>query len=326
MELLRAREAKPSFARIEALVAAAPTRSLKAIPLFTKVFGSLLGIGVTGAIFLMNSSQAPRKNIPLARSRVETNSRYAGPSPHLKFSEQNKILVAQSAASRLHIRGSSASAHTADSALPLISCQVSNSIISLTPIARDTRPLPSIALVDSEREHYFFATIGGTLSQQFSSNVAFRQFSFSDAFFGMGYAVSQNSSIRILGGEEIFAISQNGYYVTYHDTTFIHNGTPYANIIGEVHPTAGSAIARVYWLGASYRYTFGEETRAIRPFAELTVAGSTNGFLSHQSLGAELNATSRMELDLLFEASELLPQNSSWLPKAGLSAEIAYRW
>jgi hypothetical protein len=97
-------------------------------------------------------------------------------------------------------------------------------------------------------------------------------------------------------------------------------------VIGVIQSTNIPVLTRVYWLGASYRYTLGDEATAIRPFAELMAGGSTNGFLSHQSLGAEFTAASRIDLDLLFEASELLPQNSTWLTKAGFAAAVSYRW
>jgi hypothetical protein len=35
---------------------------------------------------------------------------------------------------------------------------------------------------------------------------------------------------------------------------------------------------------------------------------------------------SRIDFDLLFQASELLPPGSTWLTKVGFSAELAYRW
>jgi len=54
--------------------------------------------------------------------------------------------------------------------------------------------------------------------------------------------------------------------------------------------------------------------------------GSTDGFLTHQSIGAEFVASSNIDLDLLFEASELIPQNSGWLTKAGFSAAVSYCW
>ncbi|HET6401192.1 MAG TPA: hypothetical protein VFH95_07305 [Candidatus Kapabacteria bacterium] len=177
-------------------------------------------------------------------------------------------------------------------------------------------------------ERNFFATVGGALSQQFSSNVSYRRTSFSDAFLALGYSLSQNSSVRILAGEETFNMpsTTTTNSISFHDTTFVHDGQTYQNVLGELQSANIPILTRAYWLGASYRYTLGDAATAIRPFAEVMAGGSTDGFLTHQSLGAEFSAASSIDLDLLFEASELLPQNSGWLTKAGFAAALSYRW
>ena len=337
IELLRSREAFPSFVRMEALVAGAPIRDLKTIPFFAKVFGSLLGIGVIGAAFWTHTSKAPLNETPLSRGRVETNSpKYAVSQPPPKFAAHNIIRVRESSTSRFQIPsrspipGSSASAHAADSELLRASSPLPNTVIVPSPIAHDTRPASSIAIADPEKgsNSNFCVTLGGTLSQQFSSNSSYRQTSFSDAFLGVGYDLSQNSSVRILAGEEAFNTPSNTTTnsISFHDTTFVHNGQTYQNVIGGIQSANVPVLTRVYWLGASYRFTLGDDASAIRPFAEVMAGGSTDGFLTHQSLGAEFTVTNTIDLDLLFDASELLPQNSTWLTKAGFAAELSYRW
>ena len=168
----------------------------------------------------------------------------------------------------------------------------------------------------------FVATFGGAVSREFTA--PYQQTSFTDAFFGIGYSFSPNSSVRVLTGEEVFSAPSSTITnsITFHDTTI----SSYHNVLGEIQSTDPPALTRVYWLGASYRYTLGDLTNAIRPFAEVMAGGSTDGFLTHQSIGAEFIATSNIDLDLLLEASELIPQNSGWLTKAGFSAAVSYCW
>jgi hypothetical protein len=329
--LLRSREARPSFARVEALIAATPTRNLSAVPFFAKTFSSLFVIGVIGTALWMLTSKAPHNKIPQSRSGIEVNSSEYSIQPQFpKFATRHKIRLLGIASPGFPILGSSASEHIADSELSLASVPLPNIVIAHSPITHNTLPVASITIADSEKESKsnFFVMVSGTISQQVSTNAAFRQLSFSDAFLGIGYSLSQHASIRVLAGEEEFNAPSNTTTnsISFRDTTFVHNGQSYQNVIGEVQSTNLPVLTRVFWLGASDRYTLGDEASPIHPFGELMAGGSTDGFLTHQSLGAEWTLGSRIDFDLLFQASELLPPGSTWLTKVGFSAELAYRW
>jgi len=207
-------------------------------------------------------------------------------------------------------------------------CPARTPTVLFQRIAADTHPISAIALPDSVHgsEGVLFATFGGAIAEQLSTNALFRQLSFTDAFVGAGYLLSQNSSVRVLAGEETFALSSTTQTISYQDTMFVHNGQSYANIIGEVQTSAGATSVRTYWLGASYRYSLGDAASFLRPFGEVMAGGATYGFISHQSLGAELASTSHVNVDVMLGLSELLPQGSSWLTKAGFAASISYRW
>ncbi len=331
---LRTREARPPFVRMAELIATTPARKPIAIPLFAKFLGAIvLGGAIAAGIFL----QSRRGDIKIAG---DVSHRSANFSRSIKF--QRNGIIAHNSFGTLPDSAPTTSATRASNSSSIVLSGLHDSVEEEYPIyaridaresaitfptqTHDTPPAAPIAFHDSDSEnpHYFFATVGGAITQQFSSNSLFRQFSFSDAFAGVGYHLSQNSSVHVLGGEEVFALSQNSYYVTYHDTTFYHNGTPYPNIIGQVNPTAGSTLTRVYWLGASYRYSFA--SGSVRPFAEVMAGGSSDGVITHQSVGAELSITDNIGLGLLLHADELLPQNSVWLTKAGFAAALSYAW
>jgi hypothetical protein len=212
-----------------------------------------------------------------------------------------------------------------DNAIPTLHpCAIREQVSSNQPVAANTHLSSIITIPSSDVASMgsFFATFSGAVSQQYTA--PYQQTSFTDAFLGVGYSFSPNSSVRILVGEEVFSApsSTTTNSISFHDTTI----SSYHNVLGEIQSTDPPAFMRVYSLGASYRYTLGDLTNAIRPFAEVMAGGSTDGFLTHQSIGAEFIATSNIDLDLLFEASELIPQNSGWLTKAGFSAAVSYAW
>jgi len=210
--------------------------------------------------------------------------------------------------------------------------QIRNCIVTSRPIeARsitDTHPLPLIQTDDSaiHNENYFFALVCGVLSQQLSANAAFRAFSYSDAFIGAGYALSDHSSLRIIVAEEVFALPATVNTISFHDTAFVHEGQSYDNLIGEVHTTSSAAQTRVYSIGISYRYILGAYDANIRPFGELFAGGSTTGLLTRGEIGIEMAASSNLHLDVQAMMSELLTQRSSWLLKSSFAASISYRW
>ena len=169
----------------------------------------------------------------------------------------------------------------------------------------------------------FFALLGGALSQQFSSDALLRQLSLTDAFAGIGYTLSEHLALRLLGGEEVFAFSSGTQSISYRDTIFVHDGQAYHNVIGEIRTTPTATNQRVDWLGGSVQYSFGE---GLRPLAEITIAGSTNGLLTRQSCGVELTITDKLDLAMLAQLSELLPQGTAWLTKVGASASLSFRF
>jgi hypothetical protein len=346
LNVLRTREARPPFTEMARLVAAAPTRSQTAIPLYAKFAGALaiggmIGVGAWVLSAKFHAAAMPRTSSPvklgysfLPRESYGSNGSFEsyGSLPpkftHAKSNEPAVIPFTEVEAPALHDNQQSPVLPADNAVSPVIACAIREQVVSLQPIAADTRHISPIATPTSEQESAgsFFSTLGGTISQQFSAE--FRQTSFSDAFLGVGYSFSSNSSVRILAGEEVFSTpsSTTTNSISFHDTTFVHDGQSYQNVLGEIQSQNPPSLTRIYWLGASFRYTLGDLSNAIRPFAEAMAGGSTDGFLTHQSLGAEFTVTNNIDLDLLFEASELLPQNSSWLTKAGFSAAMSYQW
>ena len=337
LNVLRTREPRPPFSEMARLVVNAPARSPAVIPLYAKFAGALAigGIIVAGSLVLLakfHPVDAPTKN-NLANANSPTLSHKSYPShgsfvslaPQFTHARTNKSNITNSTGAKapvLHIVSDDSMA------LPIPQCAISEQAFLFPYTAADARLISPIAIPphDQETMGSFFSMLGGAISRQF--NAPFQQTSFSDAFLGVGYSFSSNSSVRMLAGEEVFSApsSTTTNSISFHDTTFVHNGQSYQNVLGEIQSVNPAALTRVYWLGASYRYTLGDVSNTIHPFAELMAGGSTDGFLTHQSLGAEFTATSNIDLDLLFEASELIPQNSSWLTKAGFSAAVSYCW
>ncbi len=354
LQVLRTREARPPFAEMARLVANAPSRSAAAVPLFAKFAGVLCigGVLAAGAWVLSGkfvTTEVPAKNnlVNASSSQLsneshgsyESHKSYGSLSPKLIHAKTNKLQFANSTGAEapvlhdsalvLHNSSSPLSvANDENSILPIHTCVIVEQPTSIQLIAEDTHPIPPITIPSSDEPNMgsFFSTLGGAISRQF--NAPFQQTSFDDAFLGMGYNFSPHSSIRVLAGEEVFSApsSTTTNSISFRDTTFVHDGQSYQNVLGEIQGADPPTLMRVYWLGASYRYTIGYLSNAIRPFAEVMAGGSTDGFLTHQSLGAEFIASSNIDLDLLFEASELVPQNSGWLTKAGFSAAVSYCW
>ena len=149
-----------------------------------------------------------------------------------------------------------------------------------------------------------------------------------DAFLGIAYLASEHSSFRILAGEDNFIVpsSKTTNSISFHDTTFAHGGQPYQNVLGEIQSVSTPTPERAYWLGASYRVTLDDEMNAMRPFAEFLAGGSSAGFLSRQSVGAELRLPNLFDLDLGFTTSELLPPSGTWLTKAAFCVAVSSGW
>jgi hypothetical protein len=327
LNVLRIREAHPPFSEMARLVANAPSRSASAIPLYAKFAGALLLGGMVAAGSWVLSAKHPAAEMPHTRSAVNVGSSFLAAksygSLHSTFSHarSNKSIFRSftepfdklrtgSEGSVLHDQQGSSVLHATNndsSFLPIHACNIQEQQASIQPVAEKARPIPPIAIPSPDQENTgsFFSTLGGAISQQLSSSAPFRQTSFSDAFLGVGYSLSPNASLRVLAGEEVFSApsSTTTNSISFHDTTF----NSYQNVIGEIQSVNIPTLTRVYWLGASYRYTMGDLSNAIRPFAEVMASNSIN-------------------LDLLFEASELVPQNSGWLTKAGFSAAVSYCW
>ncbi len=352
LHVLRTREARPPFAEMARLVANAPARSAAVIPLYAKFAGALCIGGVLAAGAWELSGKYPAAEMPYTGNPVNTGSSllsresheshgsyeshksYGSLSPKLIHAKTNKLQFANSTEAEASVLQDLIpalhAANEGNQSLAISYCAMREQASSIQPIGENTDLISPITIPSSDEASTgsFFSMLGGAISQQVSSNSGFRQTSFSDAFLGIGYSLSQNTSIRVLAGEEVFSAPSNTTTnsISFHDTTFVHDGQPYPNVLGEINSVTPPALTRVYWLGASYRYMLGDLSNAIRPFAEVMAGGSTEGFLTHQSLGAEFAATSSIDLDLLFEASELIPQNSGWLTKAGFSAAVSYCW
>jgi hypothetical protein len=346
LHTLRTREARPPFSEMARLVANAPARSAAAIPLYAKLAGVLAigGMLAVGAWVLSAKYRATatiKNNLVNASSSQLTHESYGSYASHVSYgSLSEKVVHASSIRSNFAnstgaeapvLHDSAPALHAANddnSFLPIHPCTIREQAATPHSIAEDLHANAPIAIPSSDQPKIgnLFSTIGGAIAQQFGA--PYQQTSFTDAFLGIGYNFSQNSSVRLLAGEEVFSAPSSTITksISFTDTTFVHDGQSYQNVLGEIQSVDPPALTRVYWLGASYRYTMGDLSNAIRPFAEVMAGGSTDGFLTHQSLGAEFIATSNIDLDLLFEASELIPQNSSWLTKAGFSAAVSYCW
>ncbi|GEM_PF-3093202 len=349
IEVLRTRAARPAFARTVELVAGTSSRTTTPITLFTKIFGAVVLGGIIGiAAWTMNKSpitdmfQQSRseavKGGTVATSGQAFSASIKRSAKPWKIQRDDvtkrelyrPVSTARSIASSgslTEIVGNPSRRSGSDSAVnnTTVLHRIADERVASLPLAlRDTRPVMFIAGQNSVKnnENNFSAIVGGAIAQQSSVNTTFRQVSFTDAFLGIGYTFSRNSSIRLLGGEEVFALPSAIPTVSYHDTTFVHDGASYSNVIGELQAEATGT--RIYWLGASYRYTIGESS--VRPFAEILAAGSTGGFLSHQSLGTEFFVSENADINLLLEGSELRSQSSGWYSKLGLASEIVYRW
>ncbi len=347
LNVLRTRKAQPPFAEMASLVAAAPARSPVAFPLFAKFAGALLLCGVLAAGAWMLSAKYPAVEMPRASNAVKMGSSflsqesrgtyrsdvsYGTHSPKFVYAKNNSSQFANFAepkASVQHDQQGSSVPHPAnndDPIMPLQPCTIRVQTASIQPIAGNSRPIPPIAIPVSEQASTgsFFSTLGSAVSQQFSSNAAFRQNSFTDAFIGVGYVISQHASLRVLVGEDVFMAPSKTTTnsIVFHDTII----NSFQNVIGEIQSVNTPALTRAFWLGGSYRFTAGDVSNVFRPFAEIMAGGSSDGFLTHQSLGAEFIATNDIDFDLLLEASELLPQYSGWLTKAGFSAAMTYHW
>jgi hypothetical protein len=340
LQVLRAREARPPFSEIARLVANAPVRNATAIPLYAK-FATTLAIGgiiAAGAWVFSANYHAPE--MPHAGNPVNSGSSYQSQAPHQSYgSLAPKFVLTKSTKSNVANVTVSFDKRSAGSKAPLLHasnednpaqpiqpCPIRELTSAIPPIGSSMASTPLIGVPRSTMEAMgnIIITVGGAVGEQFSANAAYRQLSFSDAFLGVGYTFSQNACVRLLAGEEVFSVpsSVTTNSISFHDTTI----SSYQNVLGEIQSVDPPALMRVYWLGASYRYTIGDLSNAIRPFAEVMAGGSTDGFLTHQSIGAEFVASSNIDLDLLFEASELIPQNSGWLTKAGFSAAVSYCW
>jgi hypothetical protein len=339
LNVLRTREPRPPFSEMARLVARAPSRSPAAIPLYAKFAGALVVGGIIAAGSLMLSAKHHAAEMPRASNPVKAGSSFLSPESYRSYESYGSlsripVLVGSNKSQLTNSIGAETPAlHAANNDRPvsaILPCAMREQVASMPALAINAHPIAPIAIPSTDHSNTgsFFSMLGGAISQQLSSNAGFRQTSFSDAFLGIGYSLSQNASLRVLAGEEVFSAPSNTTTnsISFHDTTFVHDGQPYQNVLGEIQSVNAPSLMRVYWLGASYRYTIGDLSNIIRPFAEVMAGGSTDGFLTHQSLGAEFTASSAINLDLLFEGSELMPQNSGWLMKAGFSAAVSYCW
>jgi hypothetical protein len=328
---LRSREAQPAFSRVAALVERGPVRSsARFVPAAV-----VLLLGTTAAVLWMVAGHPAREDglnglhgrdgrnglhgrdgqqgveTPIVPSKPRAHAALAEPvSPaHLGF---------------LRPFSPSSPLSPSDSSPVLHACAVAALAPATAALSKDIprdQPISLPEQTEADASH-FFAFLGGALSQQFSSDALLRQLSLTDAYAGIGYTLSEHIALRLLGGEEVFAFSSVTQSISYRDTIFVHEGQAYHNVIGELRTTPTATNQRVDWLGGSVQYSFGE---GVRPLAEITIAGSTNGLLTRQSCGVELTITDKLDLAILAQLSELLPQGGAWLTKAEVSAALSFR-
>ncbi len=357
-QVLRTREARPSFEQIVQLVASAETRDRSLMPFYARlvgpfVLGSIMAAGAW-ALFTPQGGSNASRIVPIRAAisvRVSASSLPSVPAPttelvsgsDMRFVSTNVIesgknvkngtqIIHKQIIEPISVIQSDApseivipQANVGDINAPLSTCNVRQQASSIHPIRYEDQPAPiAIPSSDEELTEDLFVTLGGAISQQLGTNTQFHQTSFSDAFLGIGYAFTANSSVRLLVGEEAFSepSSLTTGTIVFYDTIL---GSSH-DVIGMERNSNTPILTRICWLGGSYRYTLGDESSVLRPFAEVMAGGSTDGFLTHQSIGAEFITSNSINFDLLFETSELLPLNSSWLTKAGISAAMQFRW
>ncbi len=334
-EVLRTRKPRPPFEQMAQLIAFASPRPAAAFPLYAKLFGPFVlgGILTAGSWSLLARHHDSHQPFAQYQTNSATTSLPEAPLPQERQKANELVLAMPNRVTSNPVSDDlsvSKPELVADSAIGnhtifranMLPARVQPAAIGSQGI--QIAPNPHIYALDSDDDAAspWFITIGGAAARQFSLNSSYTQTSFTDGFLGAGYRLSTNSSIRILAGEDVFVTpaSTTTKSISFHDTVI----GSYQNVIGELQSQSAPTESRAYWLGASYRYTLGDG--GIRPFAEVMAGAATAGFLTHQSLGAELAATNNIDLDLLFQTSELLPLNSSWLTKAGMSAELEFRW
>lgn len=202
-------------------------------------------------------------------------------------------------------------------------CVIENSPFISQPKNNMAKPK---LLLNSNRdeESNFFMDAGGALSNQFSSNSQLRQTSFTDAFLGIGYQLSPNSSFKLLGGEEVFMVpgSTTINTITFTDTVLVHDSVKYQNVIGQIQSTNQPGAVRTYWIGGSYRYTL--TAMNLEPYAEIFGGTATQGGIAGASIGLTLFETYPISLDAAAFYHALFPVSGPTLTKFGANIELQY--
>jgi len=267
LNVLRTREPRPPFSEMARLVANAPARSMAAIPLHEKLAGAVAILGVVASGVWLLSARLHAVTVPARNDLVNAGASYlpresyGSDVAHESYgSLSSKFAPAKRNTSQFanstEPEGSVLHPVNDDNAiLTLHSCAIREQVSSIQPVAANTHLSSIITIPSSDVASMgsFFATFGGAVSQQFTA--PYQQTSFTDAFLGVGYSISPNSSLRMLIGEEVFSVpsSTTTNSISFHDTTFVNNGQSSQNVLGEIKSVDPPALMRVYWLGAIYR-------------------------------------------------------------------------
>ena len=331
--LLRRRRVRPPFERMEELLSTARPGGF-AFPRFGIAAGALLGVMVFAVAFLLlaRTSSPDRAGIAgrqaeVTMKNVEREAEPISASGAASWAQRPRAsLVRLHSGNTEEVKNIPASSIEATMpALTIRHCAVPEPEIGCCSMPDHAALIgvPPLLTADAGK---FLLRFGLAANGGWSGTIAYRLTSFTDVFLGVGYQLTASSSIGMLIGTDVFPISSGPSVnsLSFRDTSFVHNGLPYQNILGNIASTDAPVATRSYWLGASYRYSM--EAGMFRPFAEVIAGGSQLGFISHQSIGTEIPLTESISVDLMVGASELLASRGTWVRKAGCSADASYEF
>lgn len=326
LSVLRTREVQPDFAKMaELVVATAPSgRWLIPVVALTLIVATVAGIWLTTSPSSMPQKLAASNNnvitsysIPASRSESTVTATHQH-----KYTEGRMLWIAepiQGTASKL-------GQEEPDTIPSLHGCDLR--IMPTVPPAGTFVFAPAVAteLPSSDSTvHGLFLELGLPASfwRQFNVNGYWHQIALIPNFVDGGYQLSDHIWLTLAAGRETFDFPVLSQSMTYRDTTFVHDGQTYHNVIGEMASTTSDALQDAFWIGGGLRYILGE---GVRPIGEITAGASTYGPLIRQLVGVDFPLADHLRFAILAQATELFPQGSAWLTKAGVSASVSYRF
>ncbi|HEY3875469.1 MAG TPA: hypothetical protein VGM92_08320 [Candidatus Kapabacteria bacterium] len=365
MDALRNRAVRPPFSKMARLIERSPERVPVLFPLLPKILMPIAVVGmVTVWAFVFRGSfsshlpreknytadASPHERIDAARTSSGTASPSwsAAPSAQPKVEKQEAILYKQESGRLAALSpkaGTTIALTNAETVVPgspsssdiiawaEVPCSITRCTVRERALASPAERIPEPLLPshsNAEDAGMFFATFDFAGSHQFTGNAALRQSSFTDALVGIGYRFSERSSIKMIGGEELFAVP-NGTTVNsiyFKDTTIVNDSVHYQNVLGEISSANTPSTVRTYWLGASYRYTFSGATNPspFEPFAEVLAGGAVQGVITGVSAGATLFSTYPLSFEAGAFFRALIPIGGNALTKYGGEIEMTYWW